>query len=145
MPALFVIAADDSTFIKLPAVVEYPTEELESSSVSQVITACIPVMEETCTLEIAGFVFIPPPPSPPPKTYGNIVAKDGENLPCCNIYRPYTDYIAAPCVNPVNDVIADNKFPWWGLWRTENSAPLPEVFYPSPIQPESLCDPNRQW
>ena len=78
---------------------------------------------------------------------GNIQSQ-ASSFRCSNVYRSRNPYVASPCgnnTNPDNDNIASQLFPFWGLWRTTNSPPLPTVFYPSIVQPQSLVDPNRQW
>lgn len=42
----------------------------------------------------------------------------------------------------INQQKADNQYPFWGLWRNQNSSPLPKIFYPNMICPISLCTNN---
>lgn len=64
-----------------------------------------------------------------------------DKLPCCTIYQPRTRWQNSilPIKHDDPQKVA-NQFPFWGLWRTPNSPPLPQVFYPLDIQPLGLCN-----
>ena len=64
-------------------------------------------------------------------------------LPCCTKYIPRTEWVGS--VFPPRDASPQrvaNQFPFWGLWRTQYSPPLPRVFYPADIQPQGWCNPQ---
>jgi hypothetical protein len=63
------------------------------------------------------------------------------NNPCCNAhFVPRTRWIGSVVPpNTGNEVVSSNLYPFWGLWRTTNSVPLPQVFYPSSIFPREWC------
>ena len=60
---------------------------------------------------------------------------------CCNMYRPRTRWVES-ILPPLydNEQYVANKFPFWGLWRTSQSPPLPRVFYPGDLQPLGMCN-----
>ena len=66
-----------------------------------------------------------------------------KDLPCCHIYQPRTRWVSSilpPRIEDAQQVA--NQFPFWGLWRTQNSPPLPQVFYPMDLQPQGVCNVN---
>ena len=69
---------------------------------------------------------------------------NAKDLPCCQVYVPRTNVI--PSILPPNidnEVEVANRFPFWGLWRTPSSPPLPEVYYPGQVLPLSVC--TKSW
>ena len=75
--------------------------------------------------------------------HGKFSKINSADLPCCTIYVPRTRWIGS--VLPPhydNPQVVANKFPFWGLWRTQHSPPLPHVFYPHDVQPLGQCNPS---
>ena len=67
------------------------------------------------------------------------------SLPCCKVYQsrtPWVSSILPPKID--NEAVVANQFPWWGLWRTSRSPPLPKVFYPDSKQPRGVYDDWQQ-
>ena len=62
-------------------------------------------------------------------------------LPCCSLYRPRTRWVNSilPPIQEDPQLVA-NQFPFWGLWRTQDSPPLPHVFYPNSIRARGTYD-----
>lgn len=64
-----------------------------------------------------------------------------KSLPCCHIYQSRTPWVSSILPpRQENPALTDSLYPWWGLWRTPQSAPLPKVFYPAQIEPRGVVD-----
>lgn len=65
---------------------------------------------------------------------------------CCKIQGSRTRWVSSllPIIH-TDPIQADCRFPWWGLYRTPDSAPLPRVYYPPQIEPLSTFLPAYDW
>lgn len=75
------------------------------------------------------------------------------NFGCSNKYTCATDCHPYMTRNPtlaqnlplavVSEQRVANEFPWWGLWRTRESPPLPTLLYPMPQLPRGVVEVNE--
>jgi hypothetical protein len=62
----------------------------------------------------------------------------------CHPYVSRTNWVPTPFpTHYTSERQMAAQYPWWGgQWRTPESPPLPQVFYPGPIWPRAVCAPD---
>lgn len=62
----------------------------------------------------------------------------------CHPYVSRTNWVPTPFpTHHTSEKQMAAQYPWWGgQWRTPDSPPLPQVYYPQPLLPRELCDPE---
>jgi hypothetical protein len=61
----------------------------------------------------------------------------------CHPYVSRTNWVPTPFPSHhTSERQLAAQFPWWGgQWRTPESPPLPQVYYPQPLLPRGMCEP----